>query len=404
MKTEIINTVTRRSFLIMTFIVPIVGFALFMIVSKMNQSNPNALQNIISAPAPSQEAEGYVDHSGIITKLPSDIEEDRMIAYPSEDEARQALEDGEISAFYIIPKDVIENGEIILIKSDFSPLSRNTEEWIMKWVFKVNLFGGDESLAARVNEPMYVHWVPLEPTVLRDDQDSPLVFLVPYATTMLFYFIILATASMLLNSVAIEKQNQVIEVLMLSVTPRQLLSGKIIGLGLTGLVQTIIYTGVSYSLLKISGRTSSIAAAFDLPPDILIWGVVFFLLGYAIYASLMAGMGALMQNVRESTQATLVVIFPLIIPMLFMSALIQEPQGTMSLVLSLFPLTAPIAMMTRMAASTVPLWQPLLASGLMLVTAALVLRSVAGLFRAQTLLSGQEFKVGLFFKALVGRA
>jgi ABC-2 type transport system permease protein len=93
----------------------------------------------------------------------------------------------------------------------------------------------------------------------------------------------------------------------------------------------------------------------------------------------------------------------MIIPMFFMAALIQDPNGPISVGLSLFPLTAPVSMMTRLTAATVPIWQPLLAVGLMILTAILIIRSVAGLYRAQVLLSGQEFKTKLFFKALLGR-
>jgi ABC-2 type transport system permease protein len=403
LKTEIINTFTRRSFLFLTFGLPIVGFLLFTVVSNLNEKSKESIESIISAPAPSQEAEGYVDYSGVIQSLPSNIEEGRLIAYATEEEALQALAKEEVSAFYVIPEDVIDSGEIILVKTDFNPLSIDSEDRVIHWTFKVNLLGGDENLTSQINNPLNLSRVPLEPTIKRGD-DSLLAYMIPYATTMLFYFVILGSASMLLNSVAKEKENQVIEVLLLSVSPRQLLSGKIIGLGITGLLQTLIYTGVMYSLLSLSGRNSITMANFDLPPSILGWGVVFFLLGYTIYASLMAGLGALVPNMREASQATFVVIMPLIIPMMFMTALIKEPQGTMSVVLSLFPLTAPVAMMTRMAASIVPVWQPLVAVGLMIITAVLILRMVSGLFRAQTLLSGQEFKIGLFFKALVGKA
>jgi hypothetical protein len=90
----------------------------------------------------------------------------------------------------------------------------------------VNLLGGDEGLTGHVNNPINVDRIPLVPEDVRDE-DNPLTFVIPYATTILFYIIILAAASMMLNSVAIEKQTQVIEVLMLSMTPRQLLTGKI---------------------------------------------------------------------------------------------------------------------------------------------------------------------------------
>jgi ABC-2 type transport system permease protein len=402
LKTEIINVITRRSFLIMTFVVPLIGFGLFMGVTSLNQSSPETLESIVSAPSTGQESEGFVDHSGVIQSIPSDIPAGRLVPYANEEAAKSAIESGEISAFYIIPKDAVEKGEIFLVKPDFSPLSFEQNDWVIHWTFKVNLLKGDESLTAQVNNPMEVTRVNLRPVTTRAE-DSPLAFVVPYATTLLFYIIILGSASMLLNSVAKEKQNQVIEVLMLSVTPRQMLTGKIVGLGITGLLQTIIYTGISYSLLRVSGRTSAAAANFDLPPSILGWGLLFFLLGYAIYASLMAGVGALVPNLREASQATFVVIFPMIIPMFLMSALIREPNGTISIVLSMVPFTAPVAMMTRMAATTVPLWQILLTIGMAITTAVLIIRSVAGLYRAQVLLSGQEFKVGLFFRALLGR-
>jgi ABC-2 type transport system permease protein len=402
LKTEIINAVTRRSFLIMTFVLPLVGFGLFMIISSLNQRNPQALENIISAPTTETESEGYVDHSGLIRSLPSDVPTGRLVPYPDEQSAQRAIDNGEISAFYIIPQDVVESGEVTLIKPDFSPLSSDETDWVMRWAFEVNLLGGDESLTTLVNNPLDVNLISLSPETVRD-VTSPLAFVVPYATMMLFFYIILGTASMMLNSVATEKQNRVMEVLMLSVSPRQLLTGKIIGLGITGLLQTTIYTGLFYSFLRISGRTSVTAANFNLPPSILAWGLVFFLLGYTIYASLMAGLGALVPNLREASQATFVVLLPLMIPMFLISALIQEPNGTISMILSLFPLTAPVAMMTRLAASTIPLWQPLLAVLLGVLTALFIIRAVAGMYRAQVLLAGQEFKIGLFFRALLGR-
>lgn len=402
LKTEIINTITRRSFIIMTFVVPLIGFGLFIAVTSLNESSPETLESIVFAPSPEQKSEGYVDHSGVIKTLPSDIPPERLVPFDSEKGAEIALGNGEITAFYIIPQDVIESGEIFLVKPDFSPLPDDQTDWVMPWVFKVNLLDGDENLTTHVNYPMDLNRVALIPKTVRDES-SPLAFVVPYATTILFYVIILSAASMLLNSVATEKQNQVIEVLMLSVTPRQLLAGKIVGLGITGLLQTIIYTSISYSLLVLSGRTSTTAANFNLPPSILGWGLLFFLSGYALYASLMAGLGALVPNLREASQATFVVIFPMMIPMFLMTALTQEPNGNISTILSLFPFTAPIAMMTRMVASTVPLWQPLLAVGLIILTAILIIRSVAGLYRAQVLLSGQEFKTKLFFQALLGK-
>jgi ABC-2 type transport system permease protein len=222
--------------------------------------------------------------------------------------------------------------------------------------------------------------------------------------TMLFYIIILSAASLLLSSVAKEKENRVIEILMMSLTPRQLLTGKIVGLGLMGLVQTIAWVGTGRVLLAFSGTTFNIPIAFQLPASFLVWALIFFLLGYAVYASLMAGLGALVPNLREASQATILVIFPLIIPIFLLSILIEQPNGMLAVILSVFPLTSPVAMMTRLASGEVPFWQIMLAVVFLALTAVFVVRSVARMFRAQTILSGQPFSRKVFFQALLGKS
>ena len=147
---------------------------------------------------------------------------------------------------------------------------------------------------------------------------------------------IFGSASMMLNSITNEKQNRVIEILMTSVTPAQMLTGKIIALGIVGLLQTLVWSGTGFVLLRLSGRTFEIPAAFQLDPVFLLWGLAFFVAGYAVYASLMAGVGALVPNIKEASQATFVLIIPLIIPLMLISALIQKPNGGLSVFLSLF--------------------------------------------------------------------
>ena len=128
-------------------------------------------------------------------------------------------------------------------------------------------------------------------------------------------------------------------------------------LGIAGLLQTVVWTGSGYLMLLFSNNRFALGDAFKLPPSVLIWGIVFFLLGYAVYASLMAGVGALVPNLREASQLTTVIIMPMIVPMIFISVMINAPNSPLAVALSLFPLTSPVSMMTRLAATTVPLWQ-----------------------------------------------
>jgi len=399
LKHELTTILTRPSFLIMAIGIPVVTFLIFSGVSAFNRRSPGQLSDIFSGPE-TLNVEGYVDAGGIIAQLPSGTEQ-LLKAYSTEDTARQALSQEEISSYYIIPNDYLETGEIIYIRSDFNPLAGEDQSKIMDWVLTVNLLG-DENMAMLIRQPMTLQQTSLSTEVQRDE-DNLLTFFVPYAVAIIFYVVILMSASLLLKSVTTEKENRMIETLLTSVTPLELLRGKIIGLGIAGLIQTVVWVGTGRLLVSYSGQTMNIPDGFELPPFFLAWGVVFFIFGYAVNASLMAGMGALMPNMKESSQATLIVIAPMLIPLFLVTVLIEEPHGAFSLGLSLFPLTSPIAMMTRLSAGGVPLWQPLLACGLLGATVVIVIRMVARMFHAQTLLSGQTFNVGRYFKALLGR-
>lgn len=403
LRQEVLVTVLRPSFLFGMFGLPLIGVLIFVVFSRMNQNQSTAgIVTQIMTEQMGVEAEGYVDLSGLIRILPEDMPEDMLIAYPDESAAQQALELGEIAAYYIVPADYLESGEIIYNRPDFNPISARGKSDTFEWVLLLNLVNGDEELATLTYGPKKLEKVSLAPEPERD-QANMLSFWLPYAVTLIFYMVIMSAASLLLSSVAKEKENRVIEILMVSVTPHQLLTGKVVGLGIVGLLQTVIYVGTGRALLTAGGRTFNLDAAFQLPASFMVWAVVFFLLGYAVYASLMAGLGALVPNLREASQATMVIVLPLIIPLFLIGVMIEQPNGLIAMVLSMFPLTAPVAMMLRLSATTVAWWQPALATILLLFTAILVLRAVAGIFRAQTLLSGQQFSVKLYLRALFGK-
>ena len=400
---EFFTLIRRPSFLFGMFGVPLIGVAVFFIAAQLQKSSQakSIVEQMVSG-GQTVESEGYVDRSGIIQNIPASVPGGSLIAFPDEVAARAALQAGEISAFYLVPGDYLATGEVIYVRPDFNPIGGSGQSGLFEWVLKVNLLEGDTVLATLLNGPLYLEKTSQAPEPQRDEANA-MTFFLPYAVTILFYVIILGSASLLLSSVAKEKENRVMEVLMSSVTPRQLLAGKIAGLGLLSLLQTAVWMGTSYGLLKLSGSTFNLPAAFQLPVSFLVWGLIFFLLGYAVYASLMAGLGALVPNLREASQSTIVVIAPLIVPMFLINVLISDPHGGVSTFMSLFPLTSPVAMMTRLSAGGVPMWQAALSALLLAATAVLVVRAVAGMFRAQVLLSGQSFNRKMFIKALMGK-
>ena len=165
----------------------------------------------------------------------------------------------------------------------------------------------------------------------------------------------------------------------------------------------VVWFGSGFIIMRLGGTTLNIPANLQLPPSLLLWSILFFLLGYGMYGGLMAGIGAIVPNLREASQASYVIIIPVIIPMLMIGSTINDPNGMLATAISIFPLTAPVAMITRLSTGIIPLWQPILAAFLLLGTVILVIRSVAGLFRSQILLTGQKFNIIIFFRALLGK-
>ncbi len=406
MKNEIITLLARPSFWIAALGIPLVAGLIYAVVGFINRDSDSA-ESISQAFLGSQEVlpEGYVDLSGILVEVPVSIPPGTFLPFNDETSAALALQAGEIAAYYIIAPDYLKSGLITYVRPDFNPLSSESDRsGMLNWILDVNLVGGDMFFANLVGGPLEVEEIPLAPTNLQFDAESPFAWFVPYAVSLIFYMLIISSTSLLMNNISKEKENRVMEVILTSVTPRQLLAGKILGLGIVGLGQTILWLSLTYFLINKSSSVFQILATIHIPFSFVLWGLVFFLLGYAIYASLMAGLGALAPNLREASQSVFVILLPLIIPLFFASTVFAEdPHGAIATVLSIFPLTAPAAMMSRLSSGGVPGWQPWLASALMLGTAVLVVRAVAGMFRAQSLLAGQGFNVKVYLKALIGK-
>jgi ABC-2 type transport system permease protein len=404
MRNEIMVNVTRRSWLLLTIGLPLIlGVVLFARPLLTGSAAPVGGTSPSPAGQGELKVEGYVDHSGLIQTISDDLR-GKLIAYPDEASARQALDAGEITAYYVVPEDYVERGEFVYIYPDLSGFEPKGQPWVMRWTLLLNLLDGDTERAGQVWNPMNLK-VTSQASEPQREVGLDASYWIPYGTGLLLYIVIIMSSSLLRQSLGNERRDRVQEVLLLSVSPRQLLTGKVFGLAVVGLLQTLIWAGTGYAMMRLGGQTLNVPADAQLPLSIVAWSVVFFVLGYVVYASLLGGVGALAgPNRMGSSSADIVVIWPLIIPIFFMMFLIENPSGTLAILLSLFPLTAPVAMVTRLAAASIPLWQPVLAAGLMAGTAVLVLRAVARMFHAQILLSGQPFTVGRYFAALLGRA
>ena len=403
LRQEVISTVTRRSFQLTAFGLPLISALLFAAFSLLNRSAPGAISGILNPAQPSLTIpEGFVDQSGLIETIPDYVSEDDLRAYQDEASAKRALLSGEIRAYYLIPEDYLASGQVVFVSSDFNPMDAFRGGSLIDQVLQVNLLEGDIHLANIVTNPFALQVMIQNPST-RLNQDSPQAFFLPYSVMLLYYMLILMSAGFLVSSLNKERENRVLEIMLVTVTPRQLLGGKFIGLGLMGLLVNILWVGSAYGLMVLSGSTFQLPAEFQLAPYILVWGVVYFLLGYAVYASLLGAVGAMLPNLRETSQATMVVILPMIIPLMFISVLIAQPNGLLAVGLSLFPLTAPVTMMLRLTIITIPAWQLLLSVVILLLTAIFILRAAATMFRAQTMLSGHPLSLRNIYRMILGQ-
>lgn len=403
LKTEFINTVTRRSFILTLILVPLIPALILGVISLLGGDKPSG-GNIFQPSQPAREVDGYVDQSGIITELPEWVSPDRLIRYESESAARQAAQAGETQGYYVIPPDYLETGAIRYIREDFNPLNAFGFSGILESIIQYNLLGADPARFNAYTNPVQIEPVDLAPDEIERDESSPFAFYIPYGVTMLFYILIISSASMMLNSVAKEKENRVMEVLLSSIPARQLLTGKILALGLVGLLQLLVWMGSALLMLRTGVLSVNIPASLQLSPTLLLWGILYFILGYLLYATIMAGVGALVPNLKEASQATFIIIIPILIPLMLVGVIINAPNAILPVVLSLIPFTSPNTMMTRLAVTPVPAWQLIGSMALLALTIVFLMRAVAGMFRAQILLTGQKFSLSLYLKTLFGKS
>ncbi len=403
LKHEVNTLLHSRSFMLGVFLLPTLGFITVLVVGLL-QKSPEITALPGSQPGePQNEVKGLVDNSGIIREIPAEFK-DMVKLFHDEESGLEALAEEKITALYVVSEDYLKSGKVRWISSGGSPFSSAIGIYPINRLIEYNLFKDRPELLQRLVQPMVLQEETLASKKIQRDENDTLVFAVPYVTMLIFYILIFGTSSLLLSTITTEKQNRVIEILLTSVSPHQMMFGKMLGLGIMGLFQTLVWLTATVLIRSFGGQSLAVFQEVQIPQGILVWGIVYFILGYAIFGGMMGWIGALAPNMREASQVSLVVTFPLIIPILFINALIFRPDSTVSVVLSLFPLTSPIAMITRLAATVVPVWQLVFAAVLQALTAWLVIRLAAGMFRAQNLLSGQPFNLKVFLKALAGRA
>lgn len=222
--------------------------------------------------------------------------------------------------------------------------------------------------------------------------DATLAFsAVGFAIGFVIYFAVFIYGNMVMLAVIEEKASRVVEIVVSSVRPFQLLMGKVLGIGSVGLLQMAVWGVIVGGLSLFAG---SILALFinpadvglaagasqqamleeagvilpDIPASLFVWFVLFFLGGYLLYASLFAAVGSAVEQQQDAQTLVLPISLPIIIAIFCLFFVIEQPNSTLSIVLSLIPLFSPILMMVRIAVTDVAFWQVALSYLLLLAT------------------------------------
>lgn len=378
---EFLTTIRRVSYILFTLALPvlaILGMVIYVAISYWGAGGGT----------PEELKMGYVDNTGMFTEFTGG---DGVVFIPfdADDAAREALLDGLVNEYFVIPQDYVETGRIERYTTQRELELPGTTMAYVKNFLLANLLSGDVSqdVLQRAQNPLLPVSVRLDAeTGEVIPAENPLaVFVLPYAFGLLFMMSLFVTSGFLLQGVSEEKENRLIEILLSSVSARQLMSGKVLGLGAAGLAQVSIWLITGAILLSVIP-----VAGMNVPIEALVFGIIYFILGYLLFGTIWAFMGSVGSSARESSQWTTVVVMPAIIPIMLIGFFVANPDHVIFTILILFPLTAPVMAVMRLSIAAVPAWE--LALSLAILVAS-VLGSVwlaARAFRTLLLMYGKR--------------
>jgi len=398
---EYSTNVRRPGFIFGTLIFPALGLIGLIVATFFSGQAVNILRNQFT-PDTNQKV-GVVDATHLYVPIETRFA-NRFVAFDSEDAAKSALAASQVVAVVIIPADYVQTGAVTIYSrnANFSTAivadSAAINPFLINGLLKAKV---DETTLTRVNRPMNATRLTLdadskEQKPATNDPRNAFSFvggiIISYAVALLLFVSIFSSANYLLRSISEEKENRVIEVLISSVSPMELLTGKVLGLGALGLTQMLVWIA---SAVLLSGGLAAVAVglAVALSPTTFVLTAIYFVLGYLLYAIIMATAGSLGTSVRESQQIAGLFSFFASIPWMINGFLFTNPNVLIARVLSYFPLTAPVMMMLRLALGQPPIEDIIGSIVVMILTVPIFLWGGAKIFRTSLLMYGKRLSI-----------
>jgi ABC-2 type transport system permease protein len=388
---EYLTAVNRRTFLLATFGMPaflvfIMGFSILMATSRMDRRSL-----------------GYVDQANVVAarQEPSQgMGSVPLLAFKDEEAARAALAAGTIQAFYVVPAGYRQSGQVRLYYGRRPPNEESRAAF--QAALRTGLLTGlPADVQARIMGGIDL--------ALRSadgrreiSQENLINFFLPFVAGLVFSFSTLNSAGYLVQAVATEKENRMVEVMTTSMTPVQLISGKAIGLMAVALTQLCIWLGIAIIGLVLAAQLSPVLRTVEVPWGFLLLGLLFFLPSYALVAGIMTAIGAVVTEVHQAQQIAGTVNLAFVLPYFLLPLLFVDANSPLFVALTLFPTTAFITITMRWAFTIVPTWQVALSWVILVSSAIFSMWAAARIFRAGMLRYGQalslHWAIGFLFR------
>jgi ABC-2 type transport system permease protein len=373
---EYLVAARRRTFLLGTFGLPVAIAALM------------ALSAVVAVGNRDRRPVGYVDPGGVLSAVGGEPGKSGLRAYVDEAAAQAGLLAGEIQVYYVLPEDYKTSGRVIMRYGARRP----TPE-------AVTAFQSALRRALLVGQPADVQAIMARGTdlVLRTvdgsrelSRENILSLLLPFVAGAAFTVATLTSANYMIQAVATEKENRMVEVVGTSMTPTQLISGKALGLMGVAMTQLALWAGIAAIGLLILRVGAPSLAGLHIPGRFLLVILLFFLPSYALVAGMMTAIGAAVTEVHQGQQiaGTLNLIF--VVPFFFLLLPLADPNSPLLVAFTLFPTTAFLTVAIRWAFTDLPFWQLALSWCFLVVSSLLCVWAAGRIFRAGMLRYGQS--------------
>jgi ABC-2 type transport system permease protein len=398
---EYVENVRRKSFIVTTFVVPIVMSMFFVLPVMFAMMSPQHVSRV-----------AVVDQTGTIgadfTAALTDTLKNGKPQYVATivpasgagyEAARQAQIDavqrGETDIVLAIPQGIMSGEEASYItreQRNYNVLER-FEKVLNDVVLKQRLSaeGLDYEHVKNLTAQVKVEMNQLTAEGHVEKKSFLSEYGIVFVFVMILYTAILSWGVTIAKSIVEEKGSRIIEVLLSSLTPKDLILGKLVGVGMAGFTQLAIWTLVG---LTLTGGALPVMLAqigpLHVPPIVFLYFVIFFVLGFMLFASLFMIIGAMSSTEQDAQQLQAIITLPMIIPLMSLMMFMQNPNSGMAVGMSLFPPFTPLLMLARIILLMPPLWQILLGIGLMLATIAFAVTFSARVFRVGILMHGKR--------------